>query len=196
MTCIQRTCPGSRARNAGTKAISQIAPRVFAIGDWTLRERNQRAPSTAGNTGTRKAPIPKACRHKSEITAPTMPIQLRAPRAVVSTEALLNDGSRAEWDASARKSRSAETISRNPTGSWSRRLLVGLKMREKVFMTAYSAPLAPFRPSVTSDRSAPEPIDYAKKPAPPTMEEYAAPYRPSFRAKGRQMHRPDTYVAS
>jgi hypothetical protein len=47
--------------------------------------------------------------------------------------------------------------------SFNRRLLVGLKMREKAFIKAYSAPVAAFADKAAADvRSAPEPYDYAK----------------------------------
>ncbi len=65
-------------------------------GETTLRERNQRAPSIAGNTGSRNAPMPKPWNIRSEIIAPTTPIQLRAARVEVSTEALFSDGSSGE----------------------------------------------------------------------------------------------------
>ncbi len=63
-----------------------------------------------------------------------MPIQLRAARDPVSTEALLSEGSSGEYEASARKRRSAETHNRNPTSSLRRRLLVGSKIVEKNFI--------------------------------------------------------------
>ena len=66
--------------------------------------------------------------------APTMPIQLRATREPVSTDALLSDGSSGEYDASARKRRSAETHNRKPSSSLSRRLFVGLKIRAMNFI--------------------------------------------------------------
>src|SRR5262249_62283735 len=90
-----------------------------------------RIPSTAAKPGTRNAPIPKNCRDTSATIAPTMPTQLRAARAPVSTEALLNDGSSGEYEASARKRRSAETHNKNPTSSLSRRLVLGTKMRNR-----------------------------------------------------------------
>src|SRR5579862_552268 len=163
ITCSQRKCPGSSDRNAGMKTISHKTPRVFATGDCTFRDRNQRAPSISGKTGSRNAPIPNVCRQRSEITAPTIPIQLRAPRAVVKTEALLNEGSSGEYEEIARNRRSAETHSKKPINSFNRRLLVGLKMREKAFIEAYSAPVAAFGDeAAASVRSAPEPYDYAK----------------------------------
>src|SRR5437879_9218548 len=114
-------------------------------------------------TGNRNAPTPKNCSSKSERTAPTMPIQLRAACEPVSTEALFSEGSRGEYEASARKRRSAETHNRNPTSSLSRRLLVGTKMRAKDFMWASSASsLAPNDTRTRDARSTPEPVDYAK----------------------------------
>src|SRR5204863_5784156 len=86
--------------------------------------------------GNQNAPMPQNCSIKSAMTAPTKPIQLRAACEPVSTEALLNDGSSGEYEASARKRRSAETHNRNPISSLSRRLLVGAKIREMDFMGA------------------------------------------------------------
>src|SRR6266851_10353406 len=69
-----------------------------------------------------------------------MPIQLRAACDPVSTEALLNDGSSGEYEASARKRRSAETHSRKPISSFSRRLPVGTKMlaRKRMWAVSYT----------------------------------------------------------
>src|SRR5258708_2369550 len=72
--------------------------------------------------------MPKNCRVRSEMTAPTTPIQLRATWVPVRTDALLNEGSSGEYEASARKRRSEETHNRNPISSFSRRLPVGKKM--------------------------------------------------------------------
>src|SRR5271169_1185171 len=69
--------------------------------------------------------------------APTTPIQLRATWVPVSTEALFSEGSSGEYEASARKRRSAETHNRKPISSFSRRLPVGMKMLERKFMMAY-----------------------------------------------------------
>src|SRR5271163_2893047 len=82
-----------------------------------------------------------------------MPIQLRAACEPVRMEALFSDGSSGEYDASARKRRSAETHNRNPTSSFRRRFLVGEKTFEKDVMwhlrhraTAY--PEHRFRPEL------------------------------------------------
>src|ERR1700686_403157 len=88
-------------------------------------------PSIAEKTGSRNAPIPKPCRTRPEIRAPTTPIHWRAAREPVSTEALFNDGSSGEYEANARKRRSAEMHKRKPTSSLSRRLLVGAKICER-----------------------------------------------------------------
>src|SRR5581483_7240175 len=77
---------------------------------------------------------PKNCSSRSAPNAPTMPIQFRATRELVSAEALLSEGSSGEYEASARKRRSAETHNRNPSSSFSRRLFVGLKMRAMNFI--------------------------------------------------------------
>src|SRR5580698_7621139 len=128
---IHRKWPGKSASRAGTKISSQTPPRTLAIGEPTLRERNQRTPSMAENTGSRNAPIPKPCNTRSEIRAPTTPIQLRAARDPVKTEALFSEGSSGEYEAKARKRRSAETHNKKPTNSLSRRLLVGAKICER-----------------------------------------------------------------
>src|SRR5271169_6660234 len=70
--------------------------------------------------------------------APTTPIQLRATWVPVSTEALFSEGSSGEYEASARKRRSAETHNRNPISSLSRRLPVGTKMLARKRMWAVS----------------------------------------------------------
>src|SRR5207245_5998002 len=111
-----------------------------AIGETTLRERNQRIPSPVANTGNRNAPTPKNCKIRSAPYAPTMPIQLRATRDPVSTDALFSEGSSGEYEASARNRRSAETHSKNPSSSFSRRLFVGLKMRAMNFIVWRGAP--------------------------------------------------------
>jgi len=59
---------------------------------------------------------------------------LRAACVPVSTEALLNEGSSGEYEASARNRRSAETHNKNPTSSFSRRFLVGSKIVERNFI--------------------------------------------------------------
>lgn len=71
------------------------------------------------------------------MTAPTTPIQLRAAWDPVRTEALFSEGSSGEYEASARKRRSAETHSRKPINSFSRRLPVGAKILERKFMMAH-----------------------------------------------------------
>src|SRR5712691_9790471 len=68
------------------------------------------------------------CSVMSAVNAPTTPIQLRAACEPVSAEALFHDGSSGEYEASARKRRSAETHIRNPISSLSRRFPVGTKM--------------------------------------------------------------------
>src|ERR1700692_2732770 len=103
--------------------------------------------------------MPKNCRARSEITAPTTPIQLRATWVPVRTEALLNDGSSGEYDASARKRRSAETHNRNPISSFSRRLPVGTNMLARRRIYGPSLHGTRNRP-VAANR--PEPHHYAK----------------------------------
>jgi hypothetical protein len=117
----------------------------------------------AENTGSRNAPIPNPCNTKSEMRAPTTPIQLRAARDPVSTEALFNEGSSGEYEANARKRRSAETHNKNPTSSLSRRLLVGAKICERYLI----GDLVLRRNNVPASgaRSMPEPFDYDKNDA-------------------------------
>src|SRR5579862_1215272 len=93
-------------------------------------------PCIKGKIGSRNAPMPRNCSIKSEMNAPTMPIQLRAAWVPVNTEALFRDGSSGEYDARARKRRSAETHNRKPISSLSRRLPVGAKMLARKRMWA------------------------------------------------------------
>src|SRR5438270_3998019 len=93
-------------------------------------------PSIAEKIGSKNAPMPKNCNVKSETRAPTTPIQLRAARVPVSTEALFSEGSSGEYDASARKRRSAEIHNRKPISSFSRRLPVGTNMLARKRMWA------------------------------------------------------------
>src|ERR1700724_1529392 len=157
---IQRKCPGNRASKAGTKIINHKPPRTLAMGEGILRERNQRMPSTPEKMGRRNAPIPNPCSTRSEIMAPTTPIQLRAACEPVSTDALLNDGSSGEYDAKARKRRRAEMHNRKPTSSLSRRLLVGAKICERYLIGMFS-PAQEDTPA-NGARSVPEPYDYDK----------------------------------
>src|SRR5580700_871178 len=113
----------------------------------------------AGKIGSRNAPMPKNCRARSEMSAPTTPIQLRATWVPVSTEALLSEGSSGEYEASERKRRSAETHSRKPISSFSRRLPVGTNILARKRMWAVSSPDE--KPSRGANR--PEPHYYAKK---------------------------------
>src|SRR5713101_6444920 len=159
ITPIKRRCTGKSANKAGTNTTSQTPPSDLASGETILRERNQRVPSTVAKTGSRNAPRPKNCSIRSETTAPTSPIQFRALREPVSTEALLNEGSSGEYEASARKRRSAETHKRSPISSLSRRLLVGAKIREMDFMGALDI----IRHYRRRCQTTPEPDDYAKK---------------------------------
>src|ERR1035441_2176522 len=89
-----------------------------------------------------------------------MPIQFLAACDPVSTEALLSDGSSGEYDASARKRRSAETHNRNPTSSFRRRFLVGAKMLEKNVMWQRRHRRAKLTPSAVTW---PETHNYEKK---------------------------------
>jgi len=165
MTPIQRTCPGRRDKSAGTNISSHIPPRNFAPGDGTFRERNHLIPSTAANRGSKNAPIPHACKSKSETSAPAIPIQFLAAREPVKTEALFNEGSSGEYEANARNKRSAEIHNRNPISSLSRRLLVGAKIRGKTFIQRISRIQANARHA----RPTPEPFNYAKKHVAPQL---------------------------
>src|SRR5581483_3517721 len=86
-----------------------------------------------------------------------MPIQFLAMRDPVSTEALFSDGSSGEYEASARKRRSAETHNKNPSSSFSRRLFVGLKTRSTTFIVGTERVGQTLLPP---KRSTPEPHDY------------------------------------
>src|ERR1700690_3759546 len=80
-----------------------------------------------------------------------MPIQFRAACDPVRIEALFSEGSSGEYDASARKRRSAETHRRIPASSFRRRFLVGTKTLERNVIVAATAllrqdtPPAPIR---------------------------------------------------
>src|SRR5258707_9978127 len=137
----------------------QIPPRVFAIGGCTGRDRNQRAPSIPKKMGSRNDPIPKNCRMTSERYAPKMPIQLRAACDPVRMDALLSEGSSGEYEANARKRRSAETHNRNPTSSFRRRFLVGEKAFEKDVMWQRQR----WATAYPERRIRPEPNNYDKK---------------------------------
>src|SRR5438105_1306810 len=163
ITPIQRACPDKRASRAGTNARSQIEPRDLARGETILRERNQRAPSAPKNTGSKNAPMPKPCNIRSEVIAPTRPIQLRATREPVSTEALLKEGSSGEYEAKARNRSSPDTHSRKPISSLSRRLLVGAKICEKYFMGSLT--ILQEAKSCLDAGTGPEPNNYPKNPA-------------------------------
>ena len=158
----QRRRPGRRSSSAGTNVRSQIPPSNFAIGETTFRDRNQRIPSPKANIGSRNAPIPKNCKSRSEPKAPTMPIQFRATREPVSTEALFSDGSSGEYEASARKRRSAETHKMKPSSSFSRRLLVGLKMRAINFIGNCMWRGQPTDEAAPTPHPTPEPDNYDK----------------------------------
>src|ERR1019366_6796103 len=93
-----------------------------------------------------------------------MPIQFLAACDPVSTEALLSDGSSGEYDASARKRRSAETHNKNPTSSFRRRFLVGEKIFEKIVMWQRRHRQGRIHPDSTVTR--PELDNYAKKGTP------------------------------
>src|ERR1700758_5106038 len=90
-----------------------------------------------------------------------MPIQFRAACEPVKTEALLNEGSSGEYEASARNRRRAETPHRNPTSSFNRRFLVGSKIFERNVMwhRRQTRELLPSRGAAAR----PEPHYYGKK---------------------------------
>ena len=49
---------------------------AFAVGEPTLRERNQRTARKPISTGNRNALMPSNCRIKSALQEPSTPIQL------------------------------------------------------------------------------------------------------------------------
>src|SRR5664280_2061559 len=93
------------------------------------RERNHRSEYSTRKTGIRNTATPNTCSAKSLRLAPTTPIQLCAGLEAGGVDAVLNDGSSGEYDASARTRRTAKTNTRNPISSLSRRLAVGEKAR-------------------------------------------------------------------
>src|ERR1017187_10465144 len=90
-----------------------------------------------------------------------MPIQLRAACDPVRMEALFSEGSSGEYDTSARKRRSAETHSTNPTSSFRRLFFVGSKIFERnvIWQRQSAHKPEPMRQTVTW----PEPHNYDKK---------------------------------
>src|SRR5579862_9592365 len=100
-----------------------------------------------------------------------MPIQLRAAWDPSRTEALFSEGSSGEYDASARKRRSAETHSTNPTSSFNRRFLPGSKIFEKNVIWQATTPAGQDSPDNVV--TWPELDNYDKKPEAATMGEKA-----------------------
>jgi hypothetical protein len=100
-----------------------------------------------------------------------MPIQLRAACDPSRTEALFSEGSSGEYDASARKRRSAETHSTNPTSSFNRRFLPGSKIFEKNVIWQATTPAGQDSPDNVV--TWPELDNYDKKPEAATIFEKA-----------------------
>src|SRR5436190_20447953 len=103
VACFQFQCHGSSAISADAKNSSEAAPKVFAPGDSTFRDRNHRCPNIPKYTGTRNTEIPMYWNRMSLNNAPASPIQLCAGREAVAVDAVLNDGSSGLYEASARK---------------------------------------------------------------------------------------------
>src|SRR5437763_13818292 len=76
---------------------------------------------------------PKPWRKMSATVEPTRPIQFREP-CDGPKPAVFSEGSRGEYETRARKRRPAQTNSKKPTSSLSRRLSVGVKTRARNFM--------------------------------------------------------------
>src|ERR1035438_6797401 len=95
--------------------------------------------------GIRKAATPRACSVRSLASAPDNPIQLCAGRLAGGAAAVLNDGSRGEYETRARTRRSAKTSTRKPISSLSRRLAVGTNARDRTVMLALGLPAVPRR---------------------------------------------------
>jgi len=150
-------CPGKIASSAGTNMSSQIPPRVFAIGVCTGGSKPTRAEHTEED-GQQKRSDAQECRMTSERYAPKMPIQLRAACDPVRMDALLSEGSSGEYEANARKRRSAETHNRNPTSSFRRRFLVGEKAFERCHVQRQR-----WATAYPERRIRPEPNNYDKK---------------------------------
>ncbi len=129
---------GHKSQQRGNKQQQPDCSQRFCHRRYDLARAEPARSQAPRNTGTRNAPMPKPCNIRSETIAPTRPIQFRAAREPVRTEALLNEGSSGEYEASARKSSRAETQSRNPISSLSRRLFVGANICEKYFIDVCS----------------------------------------------------------
>src|SRR5580700_1137368 len=139
----------------------------------------------AGKIGSKKAPMPKNCKVRSEMSAPTTPIQLRATWVPVSAEALFSEGSSGEYEASARKRRSAETHNRSPISSFSRRLPVGTNMLARKRMWAVSHGRETVRGA-----NRPEPSYYAKNEVAAAMAEFIRECTVGFRLNCRLLKMP------
>src|SRR5690242_10676351 len=126
--------PGSNPMRPAMKATSAEPPSTFAHGELIARERNQLNPYIARNAGSRKADRPKTCSVRSEMNAPTTPIQLCAGRPATGLAAVFNDGSSGEYETSARTRRIAKTKIRKPISSLSRRLVVGVNGRARFIL--------------------------------------------------------------
>src|SRR5271165_3988331 len=88
--------------------------------------------------------------------APKTPIQLCAGLPAGGFEAVFSEGSSGEYDTNARTRRTAETKTRKPISSLSRRLAVGANVRAMTFILAYGLtaeprrlrrPMLPLRPA-------------------------------------------------
>src|ERR1022692_4376684 len=109
------------------------------------RERNQRSEYSPRKTGIRNTATPKSWSPRSLTMAPTTPIQLWAGLEAGGVAAVFRDGSSGEYDTSARTRRTAKTKTRKPISSLSRRLAVGVKARETIFILAYGFATEPRR---------------------------------------------------
>src|SRR5271157_4665702 len=109
------------------------------------RERNQRSEESSRKTGIRKTATPKTCNARSLTMAPKTPIQLCAGRPAGGFDAVFSEGSSGEYEISARTRRTAETKTRKPISSLSRRLAVGVNVRAMMFILAYGLATEPRR---------------------------------------------------
>src|SRR5271165_5755884 len=109
------------------------------------RERNQRSAESSRKIGIRKTATPNTCNARSLTMAPKTPIQLCAGRPAGGFDAVFSEGSRGEYETTARTRRTAKTKSRKPISSLSRRLAVGVNVRAMTFILAYGLTAEPRR---------------------------------------------------
>ena len=105
---------GQQSNQPGDERQQRAGAQRFAQGELMGRERNQCSENIARNVGTRNAVTPNSCSIRSEINAPTTPIQLCAGRPATGLAAVFSEGSSGEYEMSARTRRIAEDKNQKP----------------------------------------------------------------------------------